>query len=121
VVPRRDTAAELYVTVLSGEAHIQAETGRLITCPFIPGALSESAMALVVAVGQPSGVLLPELIQWLPSSAGRAHREHRDSVASRSHQDHRRATWTLTVSDISVNASPATGAEAPTGRTLETP
>jgi mRNA-degrading endonuclease toxin of MazEF toxin-antitoxin module len=69
VVPRRDTSAELYVTVLSGEAHIQAETGRLITCPFIPGDLAGDAMALVVAVGQPSGVLLPELIQWLPSAA----------------------------------------------------
>ena len=26
-------------------------------------------MALVVAVDQPGGVLLPELVQWLPSSA----------------------------------------------------
>lgn len=69
LVPRRDTTTELYVTVLSSEAHIQAETGRLITCPFIPGDLSEGAMALVVAIGQPRGVLLPELVQWLPSSA----------------------------------------------------
>ncbi len=69
VVTRRDTTAEFYVTVLSGEAHIQAGTGRLITCPFIPGRLGLDAMALVVAVEQPSGVLLPELVQWLPSSA----------------------------------------------------
>ena len=69
VVPRRDTTAELYVTVLSGEAHIQAGTGRLITCPFIPGRLGLGAMALVVAIEQPDGVLLPELVQWLPSSA----------------------------------------------------
>ncbi len=69
VVPRRDTTAELYVAVLSGDAHIQAGTGRLITCPFIPGDLGTDAMALVVAVDQPRGVLLPELVQWLPSSA----------------------------------------------------
>ena len=69
VVPRRDTTAELYVTVLSNDAHLRAETGRLITCPFVPGDLSEGAMALVVAVDQPRGVLLPELVQWLPSSA----------------------------------------------------
>ena len=69
LVPRLDTTAELYVAVLSGEAHIQAGTGRLITCPFIPGDLGEGAMALVVAGAQPGGVLLPELVQWLPSSA----------------------------------------------------
>jgi len=69
LVPSLDTTAELYVAVLSGEAHIQAETGRLITCPFIPGTLADGAMALVVAVDQPSGVLLPELVQWMPSSA----------------------------------------------------
>lgn len=69
LVPRRDTTAELYVAVLSGEAHIHAQTGRVITCPFIPGNLSDGALALVVAIDQPRGVLLPELVQWLPSSA----------------------------------------------------
>jgi mRNA-degrading endonuclease toxin of MazEF toxin-antitoxin module len=69
VVPRRDTDAELYVAILSNEAHIRATTGRLITCPFIPGAPPAGAMALVVAVAQPTGVLLPELVQWLPSAA----------------------------------------------------
>ena len=69
VVARRDTTAEFYVAVLSNGAHLQAGTGRLITCPFIPGDLNEGAMALVVAVDQPRGVLLPELVQWLPSSA----------------------------------------------------
>lgn len=69
ISPRRDTSAELYVAVLSNETHILAGTGRVITCPFIPGALPEGVMALVVPVAQPQGVLLPELVQWLPSSA----------------------------------------------------
>jgi len=116
LVPRLDTTAELYVAVLSGEAHIQAGTGRLITCPFIPGDLGEGAMALIVAVDQPSGVLLPELVQWLPSSAldapignvgiaslqeatsmvGCAHRKRWDRVASGSHLDGRCAARALT-------------------------
>jgi mRNA-degrading endonuclease toxin of MazEF toxin-antitoxin module len=69
VVPRRDTDTEFYVVILSNETHIRADTGRMITCPFIPGALPAGAMALVVAVTQPQGVLLPELVQWLPSAA----------------------------------------------------
>ena len=69
VVARLDTSADLYVAVLSGDAHVRAGTGRLITCPFIPGDLAEDAMALVVAVEMPRGVLLPELVQWLPSAA----------------------------------------------------
>ena len=69
VAPRLDTDTELYVAVLSNEAHIRADAGRVITCPFIPGALPDGAMALVVAVAQPQGVLLPELVQWLPSAA----------------------------------------------------
>jgi hypothetical protein len=50
VVPRRDTDAELYVAGLSNKAHIRADAGRVITCPFIPGALPDGVMALVVAV-----------------------------------------------------------------------
>lgn len=69
ISPRRDTRSELYVAVLSNEAHILADTGRVITCPFIPCTLPEGAMALVIPVDQPHGVLLPELVQWLPSSA----------------------------------------------------
>ncbi len=69
VVLRRDTDTELYVAILSNETHIRANTGRVITCPFIPGTLPAGAMALVVAVDQPKGVLLPELVQWLPSAA----------------------------------------------------
>ena len=69
ITPRRDTTAELYVAVLSNQAHIRAETGRVITCPFIPGALPSGAMALVVPVPSPEGVLLPELVQWLPAAA----------------------------------------------------
>ena len=62
VVPHRDTDTEFYVAILSNETHIRANTGRVITCPFIPGALPAGAMALVVAVAQPKGVLLPELV-----------------------------------------------------------
>ena len=45
------------------------DTGRLIACPFIPGRLPDDTMAMVVSVSQPEGTLLPELVQWLPSSA----------------------------------------------------
>ena len=69
VVPRRDTATEFYVAILSNETHIRANTGRVITCPFIPGAPPAGAMTFAIAVTQPQGVLLPELVQWLPSSA----------------------------------------------------
>jgi hypothetical protein len=69
VAPRRDTDAELYVAVLSNSMHLAAATGRLIACPFIPGPVPDDAMALVVPVADPSGTLLPELIQWLPVAA----------------------------------------------------
>ena len=36
---------------------------------FIPGRLPDDVMAMVVAVEQPEGTLLPELVQWLPSAA----------------------------------------------------
>jgi hypothetical protein len=63
------TRTELMVVVLSNSMHLQAQTGRAICCPFVPGALTEDAMPLVVAVTEPSGTLLPELVQWLPLSA----------------------------------------------------
>lgn len=69
IVPRRDSDHELYVAVLSNTHHLAADTGRLIACPFVPGRLPDDVMALVVSVEQPEGVLLPELVQWLPSSA----------------------------------------------------
>lgn len=69
VAPRLDTRSELMVVVLSNSMHLQAQTGRVICCPFVPGALGEDAMPLVVAVTEPSGTLLPELVQWLPLSA----------------------------------------------------
>jgi len=69
VTPRLDTRTELMVVVLSNSMHLQAQTGRVICCPFVPGALAEDAMALVVAVTEPPGTLLPELVQWLPASA----------------------------------------------------
>ncbi len=66
---RGDSDAGLYVAVLSNATHLQAGTGRLIVCPFVPGPLPEEAMPLVVPVAEPEGVLLPELVQWLPASA----------------------------------------------------
>ena len=69
IAPRRDSSRELYVAVLSNSIHLGAETGRIITCPFIPGRLPDATMAMVVAVDHPEGTLLPELVQWLPKSA----------------------------------------------------
>lgn len=55
--------------MLSNSIHLAANTGRVITCPFIPGQLPDDAMAMVVAISRPDGTLLPELVQWLPTSA----------------------------------------------------
>lgn len=69
VAPRQDTSHEAYVVVLSNTIHLAAGTGRLITCPFIPGQLPDATMSMVVTVQQPEGVVLPELVQWLPVAA----------------------------------------------------
>ena len=69
IAPRRDSDHELYVAVLSNAIHLAANTGRVITCPFVPGHLPDDGMAMVVPVEQPEGTLLPELVQWLPSAA----------------------------------------------------
>jgi hypothetical protein len=69
IAPRQDTRRELYVAVLSNSIHVAANTGRVITCPFIPGRIPDDAMAMVVPIMEPEGTLLPELVQWLPSSA----------------------------------------------------
>jgi mRNA-degrading endonuclease toxin of MazEF toxin-antitoxin module len=69
ITPRQDSTRELYVAVLSNSIHLAANTGRVITCPFIPGQLPDDAMAMVVAISRPDGTLLPELVQWLPTSA----------------------------------------------------
>ena len=69
IAPRRDTSPEVYVVVLSNSIHLAADTGRVIACPFIPGKIPDAAMAFVVRVGQPEGVALPELVQWLPAAA----------------------------------------------------
>lgn len=69
IAPRRDTNHEVYVVVLSNSIHLAADTGRVITCPYIPGQIPDTAMALVVRVEQPEGVTLPELVQWLPTAA----------------------------------------------------
>lgn len=68
IVPRRDSNGP-YVAVLSNSIHLAANTGRVITCPFIPGRISDEFLAMVVAVDQPEGTLLSELVQWLPTSA----------------------------------------------------
>jgi len=69
IAPRQDSNSELYVAVLSNSIHVAANTGRVITCPFIPGRIPDDAMAMVVLISEPVGTLLPELVQWLPSSA----------------------------------------------------
>lgn len=69
ITPRRDSDHELYVVVLSNAIHLAAVTGRVITCPFIPGEVPGGVMAMVVAVQQPAGTILPELVQWLPAAA----------------------------------------------------
>lgn len=69
VIARRDSDQQLFVVVLSSSMHLAAGTGRVITCPFIPGPTPESTMALVVPVSPPDGVVLPELVQCLPSAA----------------------------------------------------
>lgn len=69
IAPRQDSRRELYVAVLSNAIHLAANTGRVIACPFIPGRIPDDTMAMVVPINQPEGTLLPELVQWLPSSA----------------------------------------------------
>jgi hypothetical protein len=69
ISPRRDSDHELYVAVLSNALHVAADTGRVIVCPFVPGVIPDDMMSMVIAVDQPNGTLLPELVQWLPSSA----------------------------------------------------
>jgi len=69
ITPRRDSDHELYVVVLSNAIHLAAATGRVITCPFIPGEIPSGTMAMVVSVQQPRGAVLPELVQWLPAAA----------------------------------------------------
>ena len=69
ITPRHDSTRELYVAVLSNSIHIAANTGRVIACPFIPGQVPDDAMAMVVVISRPDGTLLPELVQWLPTSA----------------------------------------------------
>lgn len=69
IVPRRDANNDMFVIVLSNPIHLAAETGRAITCPYIPGEIPTATMAMVVPVSNPNGVALPELVQWLPTAA----------------------------------------------------
>ena len=41
--------------MLSNAIHLAADTGRVITCPFIPGRIPEGTMAMV-AVDEPEGI-----------------------------------------------------------------
>lgn len=66
LVPRADDTSELMVAVLSNTMHLQARTGRVICCPYVPGTVADDTLPLVVAVPDPAGTLLPELVQWLP-------------------------------------------------------
>jgi len=72
IAPRRDTSQEAYVVVLSNSIHLAAATGRVITCPFIPGRVPDDSFGMVVSVNQPrgpEGFALPELVQFLPRAA----------------------------------------------------
>jgi len=69
VARRLDTDGDLMVVVLSNSMHVMARTGRVITCPYVPGTVADETMALVVGVDEPPGTLLAELVQWLPVSA----------------------------------------------------
>jgi len=69
ILPRADLSSELMVAVLSNSMHLQARTGRVICCPYVPGTVADDTLPLVVAVPDPAGTLLPELVQWLPVSA----------------------------------------------------
>lgn len=57
------------MVVLSNEIHLAAATGCVITCPLVPGEILSGPMAMVVTVPQPAGVVLPELVRWLPLTA----------------------------------------------------
>ena len=69
VTARRDSTRDLYVAVISNAIPLAADTGRVIACPFIPGPIPDDTMAIVVAIEHPKGVVLPELVQWLPAVA----------------------------------------------------
>jgi mRNA-degrading endonuclease toxin of MazEF toxin-antitoxin module len=69
IAPRRDGDQERYVVVVSNASHIAMATGRVIVCPFVPGLRPPDGMRFTVAVERPTGFLLPELVQFLPTSA----------------------------------------------------
>jgi mRNA-degrading endonuclease toxin of MazEF toxin-antitoxin module len=54
--------------IVSNWTHIQAETGRVLACPFIAGDLRDDS-AFIVQIPSPEGIVLPELVHWLPASA----------------------------------------------------
>jgi hypothetical protein len=68
IARRKDADGELLVVVLSNSMHVMARTGRVITCPFVPGRVDDD-LALVVGIDDPPGIMLIELVQWLPVTA----------------------------------------------------
>lgn len=70
IARRQDTDSDLLVVVLSNSIHLQAHTGRVVTCPYIPGQVADDSMPLVVGIQkEPRGTVLAELVQWLPVAA----------------------------------------------------
>jgi hypothetical protein len=69
IARRKDADGELLVVVLSNSMHVMARTGRVITCPFVPGRVDDDLMALVVGIDDPPGTMLIEFVQWLPVTA----------------------------------------------------
>jgi mRNA-degrading endonuclease toxin of MazEF toxin-antitoxin module len=67
ILERADATGRL-VMIVSNWAHIQAETGRVLACPFIAGDLRDDS-AFIVQIPVPEGIVLPELVHWLPTSA----------------------------------------------------
>ena len=67
IVERADATGRL-VMVVSNWVHLQAETGRVLACPFIAGDLRDNS-AFVVQIPSPEGIVLPELVHWLPTTA----------------------------------------------------
>lgn len=59
--------------MLSGPSHLAANTGRVIVCRVLPGAMSEDfagvrRVSYTVEGTATIGVAVPELVAWLPSS-----------------------------------------------------
>ncbi len=67
--------APVYVLIVSADMYNSAGTGRVVTCPVIPGdPLPHDDYAADAGITDPiPGTVLPELIAWIPT-AGLSHR-----------------------------------------------